>query len=224
MNIGASTGASTLNLKGPNQQLFLEGDAGTAGIQLRGTTGQYCLIENTGTGSTITSVPGILNFATDIGSNTIGFYDCGTATRYFKNVRGLNAYIAMSDQRLKTDIKDCNLGLGFINKLKPVSYKWIETVEKVDKQVDKDGNIIKDEIIKSAGVREHFGLIAQDLKETLNNEGVDASMWCLADKDDANSTQSIRYTELIGPMLKAIQELNKMVVELQSKVAILESR
>jgi hypothetical protein len=224
MNIGASTGASTLNLKGPNQQLFLEGESGTAGIQLRGTTGQYCLIENTGTGSTFTSNPGLLNFATDICGNVASSYDCGTATRYWRNVRGLNAYITMSDVRLKTDIKECNLGLGFINKLKPVSYKWIETVESVDKQVDKDGKVIKDEIIKSPGMRDHYGLIAQDLKETLDSEGINSSIWCLADKDDANSTQSVRYTELIGPMIKAIQELNQMVKDLKSQVAILESR
>jgi hypothetical protein len=143
----------------------------------------------------------------------VALNDCGTATDYWKNVRGLNAYAMMSDERLKTEIKPIPLGLNFINKLKPISYKWKESKDVVD-----------GEIINNPGIREHFGLIAQDVKKTLDEEGVDAGLWMLADKDDSNSQQSMRYAELISPMIKAIQELTEMNKILMERIIALESK
>jgi hypothetical protein len=149
----------------------------------------------------------------NLASVTTATNDCGTATEYWKNVRGLNPYIAISDERLKTEIKTVPLGLNFINKLKPVSYKWKESNDVVD-----------GEIINNPGVREHFGLIAQDVKKTLDEEGIDAGLWMLANKDDSDSQQSMRYSELISPMIKAIQELSKTIQELTEMNKILMER
>jgi len=164
-------------------------------------------INSTRAASTLT----IQNF--NIASTTVAVNDCGTAASYWKNVRGLNAYIAVSDERRKTEIKTVPLGLNFINKLKPVSYKWNETNDVVD-----------GEIITSPGTREHYGLIAQDVKKTLDEEGVDFGLWVLADKDDSDSQQSLRYTELISPMIKSIQELTEMNKMLMDRIIALESK
>lgn len=67
------------------------------------------------------------------------------------------------------------------------------------------------------GVRTHFGLIAQEVKAALP-DGLDFAGWCLADKDDADSTQSLGYTQLIAPMIKAIQELKAEIEALKAQL------
>jgi len=56
------------------------------------------------------------------------------------------------------------------------------------------------------GRRLHYGLIAQEVKQTLDRHGIDpadAAFW----REESNGMLSLSYTELIAPMLKAIQEL-----------------
>jgi hypothetical protein len=67
------------------------------------------------------------------------------------------------------------------------------------------------------GVRTHFGLIAQEVKAALP-DGLDFAGWCLADKDDPESTQSLGYTNFIAPMIKAIQELSAEVQALKAQL------
>ena len=142
----------------------------------------------------------IQNF--NLASTTNAINDCGTATAYWKNVRGLNAYITVSDERKKIEIKQVPLGLDFINDLKPVSYKWKDNTD-----------------------REHYGLIAQDVKASLDKKGCgEAGLWCLSDKDDSESFQALRYTELISPMIQAIKELTEMNKMLMDRIIILESK
>ena len=128
--------------------------------------------------------------------------------------------ISTSDVNLKTDIIDTPLGLDFIKSLRPVQYKWKKT----------DGG--KD------GVRDHQGLIAQEVKVVLDAQsGTNASeqaMWCdfsvdgeeeeLPSQDDpevmvtmpAPTDQALRYEELIAPIVKAIQELEARVASLEA--------
>ena len=165
-----------------------------------------CAIFSTGLGDlTINSTraASTLTFQNyNIASTTTAINDCGTATAYWKNVRGLNAYITVSDERKKIDIKPSVLGLDFINDLKPVSYKWKDNTD-----------------------REHFGLIAQDVKASLDKKGCgEAGMWCLADKDDSESQQTLRYTELISPMIQAIKDLTLLVSELRSEINELKNK
>jgi hypothetical protein len=40
----------------------------------------------------------------------------------------------------------------------------------------------------------------------------------LADKDDPNSIQGLRYSEFIAPLIKAIQELSQEVADLKAKL------
>ncbi len=68
------------------------------------------------------------------------------------------------------------------------------------------------------GVRTHFGLLAQEVKAALP-EGQDFAGWALADKDDPESTQFLNYSQLIAPMIKAIQELNAKVEALEAQIA-----
>jgi hypothetical protein len=49
-------------------------------------------------------------------------------------------------------------------------------------------------------------------------EGEDFAGWVLNDKNDPNSFQSLRYTEFIAPMIKAIQEQQRMIEELKNQI------
>ena len=158
----------------------------------------------------------------------------------WNNLYLVNAAIVGSDQRLKTEIATATLGLEFINKLRPVSYKLIAGENKTIRQayLDKDGVEIPEgmAVPKDAtagriitevipGTRTHWGLIAQEVKAALEAVGnTDFAGWTLADKDDATSQQSLRYEEFISPMIKAMQELSATVNELKDKIAVLEAK
>lgn len=138
-------------------------------------------------------------------------YELGSATNRWSTIYSQNA-LNVSDERLKTDIADSRLGLDFISSLRPVEYKFIEGRNIVTS--DEQGEPI---VTSVPGVRTHFGLIAQELKSSLP-DGLDFAGWCLDNKDDLNSLQSIGYTELIAPMIKAIQELSQKVKDLESQL------
>jgi hypothetical protein len=166
--------------------------------------------------------------------------DLGATGVRWRNLYLVNAAIVGSDQRLKTEIATATLGLAFINKLRPVSYKLIAGENKTIRQayLDKDGVEIPEGVAvpKDAtagriitevipGTRTHWGLIAQEVKAALEAVGnTDFAGWTLADKDDATSQQSLRYEEFISPMIKAMQELSATVNELKAKIAVLEAK
>jgi hypothetical protein len=115
--------------------------------------------------------------------------------------------IVSSDQNLKNNIVPSNLGLDFINSLNPVSYKY--NVGGIDYSIDDDGNEIETII---PGVRTHYGLIAQQVKQALDDAGVeDFGGW--VQKED--NTQALRYEEFISPLIKAVQELTARVKALE---------
>ncbi|HWA05087.1 MAG TPA: tail fiber domain-containing protein [Ignavibacteria bacterium] len=92
------------------------------------------------------------------------------------------AWTITSDSRLKSNIKNSDLGLSFINKLRPVSYTRLSD----ENQKTEYGFISQEvDVLLKEVSRENTGMISVD------NEG----------------TYSLRYNDLIAPMVKAIQEL-----------------
>jgi hypothetical protein len=78
--------------------------------------------------------------------------------------------------------------------------------------LDENRKIIKT-ITPKTGTRTHYGLIAQEVKEVLEQIGKndeDFAGWILSNKDDPNSQQSLRYHEFISPIIKSIQELSQI--------------
>jgi hypothetical protein len=108
------------------------------------------------------------------------------------------AWTISSDRRWKSNILASSLGLGFISKLKPVSYTRIN-----------------DESQKT-----EYGLIAQDIEETLMEEGVENSAML---KITDEGMYELRYNDLIAPMIKAIQELKAENDKLKAQVESLRS-
>jgi hypothetical protein len=130
-------------------------------------------------------IPGDYRLALDGTYNiTLGTSWKPWTSLYAENVYRTNEY-SLSDREAKTSITATDLGLSFINKLEPVSYKW--------KKSDDD--------IK------HYGLIAQDVASVLSGTGISID------------GKTISYTELISPMIKAIQELSTKLKQLELEVS-----
>ena len=89
-----------------------------------------------------------------------------------------------SDRRSKSNIQNSNLGLEFINKLKPVSY-----FRKNDERK-----------------RTEYGFIAQEVEKLLNEFEVEnTGMITVSD----SGLYSMRYDDLFAPVVKAVQELKE---------------
>ena len=136
-------------------------------------------------------------------------YDLGGNGIRWDDVFATNGTINTSDRTLKNTIVDSDLGLSFINKLKPVSYKF------------------------NGKTRTHYGLIAQDVETVLSDISkptTDFAGFIKTDLPDeyyqeaephipegkkegdlksaAHTEYGLRYTEFISPLIKAVQELS----------------
>jgi hypothetical protein len=132
----------------------------------------------------------------------------GVVARYWKTIYSNTGTIVTSDQRLKTEIQPTTLGLDFVNSLNPVSYKFIEGSQE----------LVEGQYVSIPGARTHYGLIAQEVKQTLDESGIeDFGGWVQIDKDDENSDQALRYEEFVSPLIKAIQELTARVQALEER-------
>jgi hypothetical protein len=112
-----------------------------------------------------------------------------------------------SDKRDKSDIRNTVLGLDFINKLRPVDYKW-------DFREDYKDNISDGTKKRS---RYHHGLIAQEVESIIKETGVDFGGFQNHAINAGDDILSIGYDELIAPLIKAVQELSAEFNEYKRK-------
>jgi hypothetical protein len=189
---------------------------------------------NTAIGREALSLGTNYNFCTAIGhqAQVDGDYQVqlgGSATTPYI----YNAIQSRSDLRDKTEVRDTVLGLDFINELRPVDYKmdmredyrtekpilnedateeeklayeiilaeWLEA-SKLD-NITHDGTHTR--------TRYHHGLIAQEVQEVIDASGVDFGGFQDHKVNGGGDVLSIGYTELIAPMIKAIQELTARI-------------
>ncbi|MCM3877094.1 MAG: tail fiber domain-containing protein [Thermoanaerobaculia bacterium] len=98
------------------------------------------------------------------------------------SIGGKVGWSALSDVRAKRDIRDVSLGLDFVLSLRPVEYRMRLGNSRVD-----------------------LGFLAQDVERLL---GEDYNVVTVG--GDPQRTLSLRYTDLIAPIVKAIQEQQVM--------------
>ncbi|MEH6993736.1 tail fiber domain-containing protein [Neobacillus drentensis] len=206
-NVGV--GASTLNVNQGNHNTAI--GTGALGFNTTGTSNTaigYNALNNSNTAA-YKNVTGIGANSTVTGSNQVQLGDSATSTYVFGTVQN------RSDRRDKADIQDTKLGLDFINALRPVDFKWDYRESYVD--VDAEGNEIhhqKDGSRKRN--RYHHGLIAQEVKEIIDETGIDfGGFQDHSLNDGGDDVLSIGYDELIPPLIKAVQELTARVKELE---------
>ena len=126
-----------------------------------------------------------------------------------------SAWTYLSDGRDKSDVVnlDENLGINFIRRLRPVKYKTdfrAKYVKKCGFELgEKDGTLKSEE--------NHYGFIAQEIKLAaeevgINFEGVNYNI--IDDK------YTLKYFELLAPMVKSIQQIDNRVQILKNKLQI----
>jgi hypothetical protein len=123
------------------------------------------------------------------------------------------AWSTVSDCRDKTNIQTLpsKLGLDLIKKLRPVAFNWDHRDTYVREcsyeYGEKDGTL--------TSTKEHYGLIAQELKSTLEELNVKFDG---LGHDDGKDAYRLTYEELIAPIIKAIQELDQRLTTVEEKV------
>jgi len=151
---------------------------------------------NTFLGTWANALAGNLTNTTAIGAGAV--VDASNHIRIgdtsITQIGGQVAWSNLSDLRSKKDARDISQGLEFIKSLRPVEFRM------------KDGNGRKD-----------FGFIAQEVEALLgtgyNVLGIGA---------DPERMLSLRYTDFIAPMVKAMQEQQKVIEELRAEIAELK--
>lgn len=138
------------------------------------------------------------------------------------NIMYSYAYVNYSDARTKHSVQSLEGGLDFIERLRPVQYKYIYE-NRLGYEPDEHGvelPVISSEPVSvEYGSRYRYGFIAQEVKQALEDTGKnpgDYVVWSLGDKEDPESTQQLEYLQFIGPLVAAVQELS-------AKVAVLEA-
>ncbi len=161
-------------------------------------------------------------------------YGSGTAGLRWSSVWAANGTIQTSDAREKVDVQPTPLGLGFIERLRPVAYRWrvggyvdepVIEERQVQVGVDAEGNPVyeterhaRPNPVPVAGKRLHHGLIAQEVKAALDELGVeDFGGWVLTDPADPGSQQALRYDQFVAPLIRAVQELSERLKRLEQK-------
>ena len=146
--------------------------------------------------------------------------DLGAGSFRWKDIYSANGSINTSDRKKKKDIADLPpaRGMEFIKSLRPVEYRF------------KDGQ----------SGRKHYGLIAQEVEDVFRADGDVDGMgnaiviksrqqvpdpdWVKPEGEDtakaplvdgAGYDYAMRYTELIAPLIKSIQELEARVADLE---------
>lgn len=139
-----------------------------------------------------------------------------------------------SDMRDKTDIEDCNLGLNFILKLRPVDFKWdmrddYRNSMPEDLSEDKKLKWIEDNKLTNINHdgthkrnRKHHGFIAQEVKSIIDETGTDFGGYQDHLINGGDDVKSLGYNEFIAPLVKAVQELKILIDKKDERICKLE--
>jgi hypothetical protein len=111
-------------------------------------------------------------------------------------ISGQVGWTATSDRRVKKDIADSDLGLGFIRSLRPVSYR-----------------------LKKGNGRLDYGFIAQDVQKALGSRATN-----MVTPGKGKSWWTLTSEELIAPLVAAIQERQRNIDRQQVEIEDLKAQ
>tara|TARA_B000000557_G_C20721377_1_gene420305 strand:- start:33 stop:965 length:933 start_codon:yes stop_codon:yes gene_type:complete len=134
----------------------------------------------------------------------LGSFDIGSSGKRVRRMYASNT-TNVSDRNEKNTITESDLGLDFICKLKPVSYKWNQN----------EG--------EDLDTKTHYGLISQDVEEVIIETGKTLDDFGAVDKPE-KGTMGLSYNEFISPLVKAIQEQQEQIKKLQENISALKSQ
>ena len=153
-----------------------------------------------------------------IGYNALGTGDNQIAlgntdiTHIKAQVTSITGY---SDNRIKRDVRDSELGLEFIRELRPVSYRWKNPADYPPEL--REQRFAGDTATRPAdNDAVHDGLIAQEVRDVLDRLDLDWSGWSANASD---GKQGIQYGALTVPLVRAVQELDNSLRQRDEMVA-----
>ena len=132
----------------------------------------------------------------DLKPGTNGTLDLGASGAKWDDIYATNGTIQTSDRNEKENITATDLGLAFVDKLTPVSFK------------------------RKGKTRTHYGLVAQDVETVITDLGKTTTQFAPLIKDtldDGTERYGLRYAEFVAPLIKAVQELSAKVAALEAK-------
>jgi trimeric autotransporter adhesin len=182
-----------------------------SGAGIIATTAQSNII--IGYGADVTSA-GAANQIT-LGINTAGngdnYFSFGKASNIVYNQFTANSsWARASDVRLKKDIQDDNLGLDFICKIQPRTFKWKpsnEVPQELTRHYSEENNMDLDVTMN--------GFIAQEVKQALDDVGAGIQgVWFT----ELDGTQAVSREMFIMPLINAIKELKAEVDSLKQQL------
>lgn len=143
------------------------------------------------------------------------------------SINGAVAFTVVSDGRFKTHVAEDVYGLDFIMKLRPVTYNY--DVKGMDRFIeggerkDHDGKVIPYTAQELASIKQkeqvkYTGFIAQEVEAVADSVGYDFSGVDKPDND--KDPYGLRYSDFVVPLVKAVQEQQKMIDDLKKKIEL----
>jgi hypothetical protein len=122
-----------------------------------------------------------------------------------------------SDARVKKDIQEDVVGLEFINRLHPVTYH-----RDIDVQAQLTGNQLKEDYPQQYDIEQikFSGFLAQEVVQAANESGYEFSGITFPEND--HQLYTLSYESFVVPLVKAIQEQQALIEQLQTKIAAVE--
>ena len=158
-------------------------------------------------------------------------YNVGTASSTSNSVEIGNSSVSWiggqvgwstySDERIKDNITENVPGLAFINKLRPVTYNL--NIHKQNEMIYKDKKNQEDWDSKYDIEKIRMtGFIAQEVEKAANE--VNYNFSGVVKSKDENGIYSLRYSEFVVPLVKAVQEQQKIIEALTKRIEQLEKK
>ena len=146
----------------------------------------------------------------------IGYYNYGSGTYKFRvadsgNVTNTNnSYGAISDIKLKENITDATPKLEQLNQVRVVNYNFIGSNEKQLGVIAQELEQIFPGMVEESPDTERVTTVGEDGQEVTN------------DVPTGTTTKSVKYSVFVPMLIKAIQEQQAIITQLQADVAALK--
>lgn len=132
-------------------------------------------------------------------------------------LRAVSGFWTGSDQTIKKDIKPYNNGLNVLMQIKPVSYRYKQSLQRYssenwESETDSKQKTIKAESSVQVDDRDQLGFIAQELEKVLPE----------AVMKDSKGIYSINYDILIPVLVNAFQVQQQEIEVLKAKIEKIE--
>lgn len=210
---GSADISNGLNVSGGNVTINTSGSLRTD--EIRGLGATLAVVRDDGSANFHVSVGGTMQ-SNYVSSQGINAWNAASSSVFQGNVSmKKNLYVtgtvyhgglqANSDRRLKYDIETTDLGLEFINSLKPVRYVY---------KKDKSDNPIY-----------RIGLIAQDIQASIQKHSKDLKdkRSEIVMKNEDTGFFSVSYQSLISPIIQAVKDLFSINEKQDQEIAQLKA-